>query len=189
MLDDDGTTDGHAVVWAASFRQLVDPAITGARHVRAAAEGRPAFTFPVVLPVASREVLLAPAVLTSSSRPALNIAWGLFPQWTPALTPAPGSNLDTALSYGKLALAHDTLDVIRELNGARHDLGQLRVLYPAITALIDDPGMLPPLPDEAPRGLPPLLPAWCRLISQDAPKPASRTMQIQSEESPRLRSQ
>lgn len=81
---------------------------------------------------------------------ALNIAWGLFPQWTPALTPAPGSNLDTGLSHGKLALAHATLDVIQDLDGARQDLGRLRILYPAMAALLDDRSMLPPLPDKPP---------------------------------------
>lgn len=120
-LRDDGGTDGHAVLWTESFRLLIDPAIVLSRHMRAVAQGDPVLSFPVLLPVPDRATLFGPAVLCSSSRPSLNIAWGLLPHRTQALTPTPGSDLEVALAYGKLALAHATLQIIQGLDGVlRH---------------------------------------------------------------------
>ena len=149
-LRDDGSTDGHVVLWAASFRQLVDPTIVQARHLQVVAEGNPGFSFPVVLPVANRESLLGSSAICSPSRAPLNIAWVLQPQWTRALTPVQGSDLDIGLSYGKLALAHNTLEVIRVLGEIRSDLQRLRTLYPPIATLLDGRSQLPGLPDEPP---------------------------------------
>jgi hypothetical protein len=149
-LRDDGSTDGHAVVWAESFGQLVDPAIVRARYLQAVAQDHPGVSFPVMLPVADRDTLLGPAVICSSSRPTLTIAWGLLPNWTQALTPQPGSDLDTAITYGKLVLAHTTLDVIRGLDVVRPDAEQLRALYPPLAAFLDGRSQLPRLRGEPP---------------------------------------
>jgi hypothetical protein len=149
-LRNDGSTDGHAVVWAASFGQLVDPTIVRARNVQAVAQSRPEASFPVMLPVADRDTLFGPAAICSSSRPTLTFMWGLLPQWTQALTPCRGSDLETAIAYGKLALAHAIVEVIRGLNIVRPDSEQLCALYPPLAALLNGSSQLPRLPDEPP---------------------------------------
>lgn len=147
VLHDDGTTDGHVILWTETFRQLIDPAIVHARHVQEAAHGQPAFTFPVLLPVPAREVLLNPAiVLGNASRPPLRMSWTLLPQWTPALTPVAGGALDSSLAQGKITLAHATLDVIEALRRSPQDSARLRDRYPQLAALLDDRSQLPPPP-------------------------------------------
>ena len=103
---------------------------------------------PIMLPVPDdREALLGPDMITSSSRPTLNLAWGLMPHWTQALTPVPGSGLDASLEAAKLTLAQATLEVIRELQGVRTDLwARMRARYPTLAALLDGCSRLPPLP-------------------------------------------
>ena len=86
-----------------------------------------------MLPVPDdREALFGPAMIKSSSRPSLNLAWGLMPHWTQALTPVPGSDLDASLDAGKITLAHATLEIIRELDGVRTDLARMRARYPSL---------------------------------------------------------
>lgn len=146
-LNEDGRTDGHAVLWAKSFGLLVDPAIVLAPHVRAVAQGDPVLSFPVMLPVPDdREALLGPAMITSSSRPPLRLAWVLLPNWTQALNPAPGSGLDASVEAGKITLAHATLEILRELGRLRTDLGRMRARYPALASLLEGRRRLPPLP-------------------------------------------
>ena len=72
-LRDDGSTDGHAVLWAESFNQLTDPTPAQARHLKAAAEANPALSFPIVLPVANRDILLRSSAICSSSRAPIDI--------------------------------------------------------------------------------------------------------------------
>jgi hypothetical protein len=144
------------VLWAESFGMLVDPTIVLSRHLQAVAQGDPVLSFPVVLPIPDRETLFGPVAIASSSRPSLSIMWGLLPQWTQALTPPPGSDLEAGIAYGQLALAHATLQIIQGLDRVRPDLGGLRTLHPQIAAFLDGRSQLPPLPEEPPaafRGL------------------------------------
>jgi hypothetical protein len=60
-LREDGSTDGHAVVWAESLGLLIDPAIVLSRHMQAVAQGDPVLSFPVVLSVPDRETLYGPS--------------------------------------------------------------------------------------------------------------------------------
>lgn len=161
-LRDDGSTNGHAVIWAASFGQLVDPTIVRARYLQAVTQDHPGVSFPVMLPVADRDTLFGPAAICSSSRPTLTIAWALLPHWTQALIPSPGSDLDAAIAYGKLALAHTTLEVIRGLNVVRPDTEQLRALYPPLAALLNGTSQLLRLPSEPSA-------AFIRLLRPDSP--------------------
>lgn len=142
-LSGDGTTDGHAVYWADSFRQLVDPSIVLARQVQDAAAADPLPGFPVMLPFPDRDALLEPSVIGSGSRPGLRLVWGLFPHQTPALTPPPASELAARIEDGALALARATLEIIRELDGLRGDLAALRTSCPRLASLLDGSSMLP----------------------------------------------
>jgi hypothetical protein len=149
-LRDDGSTNGHAVLWAASFRQLVDPTIVQARQLQAIAEDNPDLSYPVVLPVADRDMLFAGIPIATFSRALVKIAWFFRPQWIPMLSPVDGSDLDVGLSYGKLALAYAALEVIRSLELVRSDFGRLRDLYPSIAGLLDGSNQLPRLPTDPP---------------------------------------
>jgi hypothetical protein len=142
-LSGDGTTDGHAVYWAASFRQLVDPAIMLARQVQDIAEADPMLSFPAVLPFPDREALLEPSVICSASRPGLRFTWGLLPRQTPALTPPPRSELASSIEDSALALARTTLEIIGELHSVRSDLAALRAGCPRLAALLDGRSELP----------------------------------------------
>lgn len=77
-----------------------------------------------------------------------------MPNWTQALTPVPGSDLDASLEAAKITLAQATLEIIRELHGVRTDLARMRARYPALAALLDGRSQLPPLPAQHPTGRP-----------------------------------
>lgn len=145
----DGTTDGHAVLWAASFRRLVDPTIAQAPQLVKAARDDVKFTLPTILPVRSREYLLSTPAVAAPKGPYL-ISWMLFPDWTGALAPALEGELGDALPYGSLALAHSCLQVLHALAGERDDVRRLRNLYPYLGDLLAGRRQLPALPAEPP---------------------------------------
>lgn len=145
----DGSSDGHAVIWAESFGRLADPTITEARLVREAAE-RSAISMVAAVPIPSREQLLHAPGLRVQSQTGVVIELRLVPEWTQSLTPVSGSELETGLSYGQLALAHTVVEIMRGLAELRTDLPQIRSLYPLLADLIDGSALLPELPDEPP---------------------------------------
>jgi hypothetical protein len=150
-LEDDGSTDGHVVVWLESFRRLVDPTIAQSRTIQTAARLNAGLGLPVVVPVPNREILLSPeSPGPTTIRAPLLIGWILQPQWTELLTPVQGSDLHAGIAYGQLSLAYAILDVVRGLEHTRSDLQRLRDLYKPIAALLDDHAHLPRLPDEPP---------------------------------------
>jgi hypothetical protein len=69
-----------------------------------------------------------------------------MPQWTQALTPLAGSDLDASLQAGKITLAHATLEIIRALGKIRTDLPRMQARYPTLAALLDGRSQLPPCP-------------------------------------------
>jgi hypothetical protein len=151
MLEDDGSTDGHAVLWLESFRRMVDPTIAQSRKMQTVAPIDAGLGLPVVLPLPSREVLLNPesSGITTIRIP-LYIGWILQPQWTKLLTPVQGSDLHAGIAYGQLSLAYAIIDVVRGLEHVRSDLQRLRDLYKPMAALLDDHAQLPRLPTDAP---------------------------------------
>lgn len=150
-LEDDGSTDGHVVVWLESFRRLVDPTIVQSRTIQKAARLNADLGLPVVVPVPSREILLSPESpgLTTIRAPLL-IGWILQPQWTEPLTPVQAGDLHAGIAYGQLSLAYTILDVVRGLEYVRSDLQRLRDLYQPMAALLDEHIHLPQLPNEPP---------------------------------------
>jgi hypothetical protein len=150
-LDDDGSTNGHAVLWLESFSRMVDPTIVQSRSIQTAARFNADLSFPVVLPVANLEVLLgAESPGFETIRASHRIAWILQPQWTGSLTPVRGSDLHTGIAYGQLALAYAILDVMRGLDCDGSDLQRLRDLHEPMATLLDEHTHLPPLPDKPP---------------------------------------
>jgi hypothetical protein len=145
----DGSSDGHAVIWAESFGRLVDPTITETRLVREAAE-RSGISMLAAAPIANRDELFRAPGFRLQSQTGVAIELRLVPQWTQALTPAPGSELDIGLSYGQLALAQTVVEVMRGTAELRTDLPRLRNLYPLLADLIAGSTLLPQLPDEPP---------------------------------------
>lgn len=145
----DGTTDGHVVLWAGSFRRLVDPTIVQAPALLEAARDDELFTLPVVLPMDSREKLLSAESLATFKGPFL-LSWMLFPDWAPALAPALRGDLAAAMPYGTLSLAHTVLDLLRGLGQLRSDVRRLNSMYPKLGALLSGREQLPALPTEPP---------------------------------------
>jgi hypothetical protein len=145
----DGTTNGHVVLWAESFRRLVDPTIVQAPVLLKAARDDEAFTRPVVLRMKSREQLLAAGAVETYKGPFL-ISWTLFPEWTSSLAPALRGDLGAAMPYGTLGLAHAVLDLLRTLEQIRPDVRRLNNVYPKLGALLSGREHLPAMPAEPP---------------------------------------
>jgi len=145
----DGTTDGHAVLWAGSFSRLVDPVIPQSPRLLAAAQQDIRFTHPVVLPMTDREQLFASASLVSFRDPFM-LSWMLFPERTDAFTPALAGDLGATLPYAGLLLAHTTLGLIQALGELRGDLDRLHSRYARLGRLLTGRSQLPELPDEPP---------------------------------------
>ena len=152
IVRDDGDSDGHAVLWMESSRRLIDPTVLQLQHLHAAAEDNTSFGVPVMLPLPSLDSLLdpAPGMAVMCLRPPLVISWVAQPRWAQAISPVPGSDLDAGLSYGKLALAHSILELIRGLRNFRSDLVQVNALYPILADLLDGRSHLPGLLAEPP---------------------------------------
>ena len=152
IVRDDGDSDGHAVLWMESSRRLIDPTVLQLQHLHAAAEDNTSFGVPVMVPLPSLDSLLnpAPGMAIMCLRPPLVISWVAQPRWAQAVTPAPGSDLDTGLSYGKLALAHAIFELIQGLRNFRSDMAQVNALYPMLADLLDGRSNLPGLLAEPP---------------------------------------
>jgi len=152
IVRDDGDCDGHAVLWVESSRRLVDPTVLQLQHLHAAAEDNTSFGVPVMVPLPSLDSLLDPVPGTAVMclRPPLVISWVAQPRWAQAVTPVPGSDLDTGLSYGKLALAHVIFELIQGLRNFRSDMAQVNALYPILADLLDGRSHLPGLLAEPP---------------------------------------
>jgi hypothetical protein len=155
IVRDDGDSDGHAVLWVESSRRLIDPTVLQLQHLHAAAEDNMSFGVPVMVPLPSLDSLLdpAPGMAVMCLRPPLAISWVAEPRWAQAVTPVPGSDLDTGLSYGKLALAHSILELIQGLRNFRPDLAdlaQVSALHPVLAELLDGRSHLPGLLAEPP---------------------------------------
>jgi hypothetical protein len=160
IVRDDGASDGHAVLWVESSHRLIDPTVLQLQRLHAAAEDNTSFGVPVMIPLPSLDSLLdpAPGMAIMCLRPPLVISWVAQPRWAQAVTPAPGSDLDTGLSYGKLALAHSILELIQGLRNFRSNLA---VLHPVLADLLDGRSRLPGLPAEPPG-------AFLRICRSDA---------------------
>ena len=152
IVRDDGDSDGHAVLWVESPGRLVDPTVLQLQHLHAAAEDNTSFGVPVMVPLPSLDSLLdpVPGMAVMCLRPPLVISWVAQPRWAQAVTPVPGSDLDTGLSYGKLALAHAIFELIQGLRNFRSDMAQVNALYPMLADLLDGRRHLPGLLAEPP---------------------------------------
>jgi tetratricopeptide (TPR) repeat protein len=147
-LQADGTSDGHAVIWARSFGQLLDPAITETWLVRKATER--AGISMLAAPLENRDQLLRGPEFHFHLQSGVVIELRLRPHWTRELTPAPGSELDAGLSYAQLALAHTVVELMQGAADIRADLPRIPSQYPLLGDLLDGSALLPELPGEPP---------------------------------------
>ncbi|MBN1170612.1 MAG: hypothetical protein JXA67_00380 [Micromonosporaceae bacterium] len=150
----DFTTNGHAVLWAASFGRLVDPTI--AQHpalLAAVHRGRDKHSAPLAVAVqGGRDTLLRGAI--GAIRPPFQINYLVQPQYTAAFDPWLAEFRD-AVDHGGLSLAHITLDTITAAGQVRN-LRELPHLYPRLGALLGGREQLPVLPEQPPA-------SWTRL--------------------------
>jgi hypothetical protein len=147
-----GESDGHAVLWVETVHRLVDPTIMQVQQLYTVTEDNVSFGLPVVIPLPSVDLLSDPVtgMTVGCHRPPLMISWVPQPQWTQAVTPIPGSDLDAGLAYGMLAIAHATLELIQRLQGLRPDMVQMGTRYPILSNLLDGRSRLPGAPSEPP---------------------------------------
>jgi hypothetical protein len=147
-LREDGSTDGHAVLWAESFQRLVDPTIFLARLMQESAEYRAIYQPLAIFEIPDEGIIARGSLIQTSTKAGIDIRWRLHPQWSEFIVPVPGGDLEGGLAYGQLALAYITLEVMRGLEELRSDLDDLRDLYPPLAELLDNRRRLPELPDE-----------------------------------------
>lgn len=152
IVQDDGNTNGHVVLRVESSRRLVDPTILQLQHLYTVAGDNISFGVPVVVPLPSVDSLSNPVsgIAVECYRSPLVISWVPQPRWVQAINPVPGSNLDVGLAYGKLTLAHATLELIRGLQKLGSDMDQMDTDFPVLASLLDGGSHLPGLPSEPP---------------------------------------
>lgn len=154
-LGTDGHIDGHAVLWVDNCCVMVDPTIMHRQRLHVVTADSK-LSLPVILPVPLRELVLGPTagVLPACRRSPLEIASLPQPNWTQAITPAPGTDLDAAIRYGALALAYAALELLSGLREIRDDLagGKLASSYPELGALLLGRIHIPALPEQPPKG-------------------------------------
>lgn len=150
----DGSTDGHAVVWAGAFGRLVDATVAQDPTLAAAGAADETMTRPVIIPVGDRDELLAGT--HAAPRGPYLISWMLFPDWTSAFDPliTRGRALN---EYAALQLTDRALHALRRAAEQRGELRALHSLYPRLGALLSGRTALPamdPPPGAAPLGHP-----------------------------------
>ncbi|WP_018588742.1 hypothetical protein [Salinispora arenicola] len=154
VVRDDYTTNGHTVLWAASFGRLLDPTIAQHPALLAAAHGgQDKHGAPLAVAVqGGRETLLRGAV--GAIRPPFQINYLAQPQYTNAFDPWLAEFGD-AVEHGGLGLAHITLDTIAAAGDIRN-LRELPHLYPRLGALLAGDEHMLALPEQPPE-------SWTRL--------------------------
>lgn len=149
----DGTTNGHVILWADSFGRMVDPTVVQEPRLLAAARRDPDVSLPCILPIpGGRDGLLS--TQPKMIRGPFVIGWTTFPDGAVDLAPMLHGDLGEAVTYGALALAHGTLDILRVLHEKRSDhLAGLDEAYADLGALVAGHQALPELPNEPPEAL------------------------------------
>lgn len=136
----EGTTDGHMVVHAPSFWQMIDPSIVQDPSILAAAHRDPLYSIPAVVPVPAVLAGIEPVYAYDEN---VHVTWTLRPDWTRLLDGVltfPDS--EEAARRGATGLAHDTLALIRHLDEDR-DFHALIGLYLHLGPLLDGRTQLP----------------------------------------------
>jgi hypothetical protein len=140
----DGSTNGHMVLWARTFRRLVDPTIAQAPTLLAAARTVPNQAFPAVLQINDPDQLRGNQMIASARGPYV-VTWTLFPHWTPILTAMVTGDVKEAVDYGALNLARTVIQQLNTFTTVRN-LRALHTLYPDLGALLAGRRQLPDLP-------------------------------------------
>ncbi len=145
---DGNVTDGHVVVWAESFKRLIDPTIVQEPALHRAAQEDDILCQPLVLRVPDRETLLSRPTHTFPFGP-FSVSYMFFPHWISALNVLKEGELGEVQEYLALQMAHMTIELI-QLLATRRDLGALSSLYPKLGALLAGEVALPALPPPPP---------------------------------------
>jgi hypothetical protein len=138
----DGTTDGHVVVWADSYRRCIDLGLCHHPEMLKLSSDNDSLTNPIVLPIAGgRAQFLDSSNQQATLRPPFGIFWNLFPQWNSRLEPFFVYHANE-IERGGLALANVTVDLLSAL-AVHSDLAELYRLYPRLSYLIAGDARLP----------------------------------------------
>jgi hypothetical protein len=140
----DGTTNGHVVVWASSFRRLIDLTVCQDPQLQRAARQNPDLAAPVVGEL-QEFAAFGEGPTPMVARPPFVFTYMLLPQYTRFMAPLWENSAQTEqLDLGALAFAHDTLELVRTTESRRRRASGAR-----IRALVDGKAQLPPLPAPA----------------------------------------
>jgi hypothetical protein len=145
LMRDNGTTDGHVVVWAASFKRCVD--LGGCQNwiLRRTAAENGGTVLPWVAPFpGGRRQLVGqiPAIISGQ----FAFTWALFPQWGPGFESLLAHHA-RAIEHGGLALGHVVVDLLSAL-AVHRDLGELLQRYPHLDGLVSGRTLLPELDED-----------------------------------------
>ena len=139
-----GTTDGHVVVWTSSFRRLIDLTVGQDPQLQRAARQNPQLALPVVGQV-DEFLAFRERCAVRTERPPFTFTYRLLPQYTRFVAPLwENADVTEQLDLAALALAHDTLELVRATESRRR-----RATGNKIRALLDGKAQLPPLPAAA----------------------------------------
>jgi hypothetical protein len=142
VVHPDGTTDGHVVVWADSYKRCIDLGLCHHPEMLKLSSDNDSLTNPIVLPIAGgRAQFFDSGTQHTTLRPPFGIFWTLFPQWNSRLEPFFIRHEDE-IERGGLALANVTVDLLSAL-AVYNDLAELYRLYPRLSNLLSGRVRLP----------------------------------------------
>lgn len=134
VMRNDGITDGHLVVWADSFKRLIDLGICNQPTVLELSSDEEPLTNPIVLPIAGGRKQLFDTQSTTL-RPPFGIFWTFFPHWMPRFDPFFHRHA-AAVEEGGLALANVTVGLLSALM-MYSDLTGFDRLFPQLAARME----------------------------------------------------
>jgi predicted RecA/RadA family phage recombinase len=142
-IRDDGTTDGHVVVWSPSFERLVDLTVGQDPQIQRAARKHSHMASPVVVRIPRSMASGTDIRLPATMRGSFMLTYRLLPEHTSVLAPMwERSTLTEQLRLGALAVAYDALELVRLMESE----DDRRAAGARMRALLDGYAHLPPLP-------------------------------------------
>jgi hypothetical protein len=141
VMRDDGTINGHAILWAESFKRCIDLGLCNHPAALKLFSEDPSFAIPVVVPMRGKAQLVDQDRRNMFLRKPFGIYWTTFPHWVSSYDPFLLRHAN-AITQGGLALANVAVDLLSAL-AVFTDLSDLGRLYPQLADLISGRASLP----------------------------------------------
>jgi hypothetical protein len=142
MVRDDGTTDGHVVVWADSFKRCIDLSVCNHPMLLESSSDDQKLTMPIILPVAGGlEELLDKSRQHVLPRPPFMMMWIFIPQWKSYFNSFLSRHMPV-IEDGGLALAKVAIDLLSAI-AVYSDMSRLNQRYPWLAEMLSGQMDLP----------------------------------------------